>query len=75
MFLTEIYGDNLFPHRENVKSHEIRCGMKTNEWTYMYKSMLYTLYTSYKLQSPTWPSSGTYIIKDRYFEIFQKFLK
>ena len=75
MFLTEIYGDNnLFQRRENVRAHEIRCDIKTNEWTYVYESMLYTPYTSYKFRSPTWPSSETYIAKDRYFEIFQKFL-
>ena len=34
MFLTEPYGDNnLFQHRESVRSHEIICDIKTNEYT------------------------------------------
>jgi len=56
--------------------HELyinRHDTKFNTRTYMYASILHTVYTSYMFRPLTWPSSGRYITKDtsKYYEVIE----
>ena len=64
------------PALRNTCLHELyinRYDTKSNTCTYMYASILHTVYTSYTFRPLTWPSSGRCITRDisKYYKVFE----